>query len=51
MFDSFVGLVEPLEDMNPHRRAEHQRRRAAFVERQVFEQADAIAELMGPRDG
>jgi hypothetical protein len=43
LYDGFVSLIEPIEDMQPHRRAEHERRRALFVERQCMEMADAVA--------
>ena len=47
MFDGFVSLVEPIEDMQPHRRAEHEQRRAEFVERQCLKMADAIVDFWG----
>lgn len=42
MFDGFMSLAEPVADMQPHRRAEHERRRAQFVDRQCLEMADGL---------
>jgi hypothetical protein len=48
LYDGFVSLIEPIEDMQPHRLAEHEQRRARFVERQCLEMTDQIVEFSGP---